>query len=784
MRKIKTAALLSLCFLIPAALSLAVFAAMGMAPFGSKSILIMDMSGQYVEFLCGLKTGAVYFSWAKALGGNYIGVFAYYVSSPLSFLTLLCPNADMPIAVLFLTVLKLGLSGLTFGIFLLCRFRKTGLALVIFSMFYGLMSYSIAYFMCITWLDGVIWLPILILGTERIFEGKGFALFAVAALVSFLSTYYITYMTCIFAALYLISRIVEEKLPRKKIFRCAWDFALGGVLAAALGSFFLLPTLESLFQGRIGALAMDYSGFFNFSPLDLLSKFLPGSYDSITNNSAPFIYCGAVPLILFVVFFCLKKIPLRGKLTAGAFALFLLLSFWLSPLDKVWHVFHYPNWFPYRYAFVFSFLVLLTAYRAYLELHFDRKLVLCFVLVLCSAEMGYNAIAILRGLDKEFRFESYASYHDYKEMVAPLLDAVSRDKDGFYRTDATFERTKNEPIAFGYNGITHYSSAFNRDLNRFLSKLGFAQSYIWSSYFGSTPVTDALFDVRYILSQGEVSQDYKTVATNGTAILYQNPFAAPAGIAVSRETLDHFEYGENSYESQNNLIRALTGEQDSCFVPVTVEKSFKTDSFEYEFISDGQPVYASFTGTEHNGWLIVNGTYVTNLFTDETNCIHYLGTYEAGRTVTVSVYTPGDVSAKFYALDEAAYKQAAGTLIHNGLRDVKAGKNSLSGTVDSKEGDVLFTTIPYDSGWTAQVDGHKAEIGKFAGSLMTVTLPAGTHRVELIYTAPGLIPGIAISCCAVLALAFLLFYRRGLFSRRPRQGRGAEKEKEAEPLMR
>ena len=66
-------------------------AAFQMAPFGDRSTLIMDMSGQYVEFFCGLKQilrdgnlSSLFFSWGKTMGGNAVGVFAYYISSPLS----------------------------------------------------------------------------------------------------------------------------------------------------------------------------------------------------------------------------------------------------------------------------------------------------------------------------------------------------------------------------------------------------------------------------------------------------------------------------------------------------------------------------------------------------------------------------------------------------------------------------------------------------------------------------------------------------------------------------
>ena len=99
-QRTKTGLLLAACFVLPCVILLAVFVSYGFAPFGDKSLMIMDMSGQYSEFFCGLKNisaenGGILFSWSKALGGNYAGVFAYYVASPLSFITLFFPNEYM-----------------------------------------------------------------------------------------------------------------------------------------------------------------------------------------------------------------------------------------------------------------------------------------------------------------------------------------------------------------------------------------------------------------------------------------------------------------------------------------------------------------------------------------------------------------------------------------------------------------------------------------------------------------------------------------------------------------
>ena len=152
----------ALAFLIPALVMLGACASLGLAPWGDKTVLVSDMSSQYVEFFCALKNGELFFSWSKALGTSYIGVFSYYVSSPLSVLTLLVPNEAMPLGLMFLIVLKIGLSGLTFCLFARSRFPGHDGAALFGAVCYALMSYNMIYSICVMWLDGVIWLPLLL----------------------------------------------------------------------------------------------------------------------------------------------------------------------------------------------------------------------------------------------------------------------------------------------------------------------------------------------------------------------------------------------------------------------------------------------------------------------------------------------------------------------------------------------------------------------------------------------------------------------------------------------
>ena len=48
------AALYLTAFLVPAAVMLWTYASLGLAPWGDKTVLVSDMSSQYVEFFCAL----------------------------------------------------------------------------------------------------------------------------------------------------------------------------------------------------------------------------------------------------------------------------------------------------------------------------------------------------------------------------------------------------------------------------------------------------------------------------------------------------------------------------------------------------------------------------------------------------------------------------------------------------------------------------------------------------------------------------------------------------------
>ncbi len=834
--------MLMLSFFLPSAVLLVVYGVFGIAPFGQKSLLIMDMSDQYVEFYAGLRhmgqNGDIFFSWGKAMGGNYTGVFAYYLSSPFSFLVLLFPQEQITAALFVMNLLKIGCAGLTFAFFLRKRFGQWDSVYPVFAMAYALLSYNIVYSMCLMWLDGVIWLPVVFAGADDVLQGKRPWLLFFALSVVFLSNYYTSYMVVLAAILYFLMRYFAEEARPLQDFLKKLGWCAGAVLGAAgVGAWLLVPTLCSLLQGKIGSAGNAQVQMFNFELSQLPAKFLPGVYDSITNSGLPSVFCGGMALFLVICFFVHPGFSGRERLCSGAVLALFVVSFWIGPLDVVWHVFQVPNWFPYRYAFAFGFFMIYLAVRAFSSLRTlpvkrytaavlawlifclgayllwnerrtetvlaalltgavyvllllflkQRKtkqtaVVVAVALAFCgAAEFFYNGSKLVVGLDQQFHYKTEASYTDFLAQVQPLVRTAEKDADGtFFRMEKDFERSKNDALGLGYNGITHYSSAYSRSVNSFLKSLGMSQAYFWDSYYGATPLTDALFSVRYLMMRGNVCDWYSPVQSSGDITLYENPDALSLAYAASGNA--DVTLTADPFANQEALLKSAIPYDGSCWADVSdlemhssdtlqtkqnneliFEKNGSSPTVSYTFrTTEAGPVYAYFAAPSASSCIIsVNESIRGVHFTNETRKTVYLGRFDAGENVEVrfamkgSTLTIADVFIQ--TLRESLLREQLQRLSSRQLSIESYSARHVSGTVIAEEDGFLFTSIPDDDGWSVRVDGVLTETFSVADTLLAVPITKGAHSVEFFYKPKGMTVGMIITAVTLLTFPVLFF---------------------------
>lgn len=791
---------LGAAFVLPAVLFVAVLWSGEFYPFGEKTMLIMDMRDQYVAFFTSLRDAlfgddSLFYSWSRSMGGNYWGIFTYYVSSPLSFITLFFSVENMPVAIEVLTVLKIGLCGLSFFIYggYLAKRRaelfsqvRMPILLLILSVCYAFMSYNMVYSLSLMWLDGVILLPLILLGVEKILDGKKGVLYFIVLSMLLISNYYTGYMVGLYTGMYMLFRILTT------ITKETWKDSLWKVLRFAVLSLLSIGTAapvifgswKDLTQGKLAAGGSSYSLDFsltNFSSIgDLIGKYTNSNYDSITNSGLPAIYCGYVVLAFVIVFFLLRKIRLREKIGMIVIIGILSASLYYTSLDMAWHGFQIPNWFPYRYAFLFSFTLIYMACRALTMLPEKTRIpekwkkpaeitVAAALLIFTTVEMDMNAVNLLAGLDGEFAYVPVSRYEEIVDRTKPLVDEIKEQDDSLYRINQGYEFSKNDAMLFGYHGMTHYSSTFNAAVNSLTPRLGISQGYFWNSGYGSNAMLDSLFAVKYIFADKNVPASYtKLIESEKGTAAYENPSALSIAYASTPATMSPDITDYSPFVNQNRFLQAIAGTQDNYFSPL--EYRFSQNGYwNYEFTADSDnPVYLYMRaeGTSYAN-VFVNDAFVGNYFSNETNGTLFLGNFSQGENVNVRVEAgEGEVVNLLYSEISELHMELLSPVLEslgqNGMQVTRHKGGSLSGKISMAEGQKIMTSIPYDEGWSVWIDGEKAETEMFADTFMAVKCPAGEHEVRFSYTSPGVTAGFVVSIISIL-IALLYFCSERLF---------------------
>ena len=404
-------------FLLPFLGMLAVLILARSEPFGSqKSMLYSDMYHQYYPFFVNFRERllggeSLIYNWDIGMGIDYLGLISYYLASPLNLLSVFVP-ADLTLEYFsLLGPIKLGFAGLFFGYFLKKLFDRNDFSIAIFGGFYGLCAWALGYQWNVMWLDSFALLPLVALGTVYLLRDKKFILYTISLTLAVVINYYIGLFVCIFVFLLFICYEICRFSGFKRLFEDLGRIALFSVLAIGMTLFLELPALAALqntyssvnqFPDGFGLNIVDNElcmpaweaweafkaakeagdGFFSRAGLFFtalgksFSPVLEGMRQAAGNISGgnaltlkeglPNLYCGIGTLLLSMLFLTARQVKLRDKLCSGFLLVFFLLSFIIRQLDYIWHGFHFTNMIPYRFSFLFSFVMLYMAYRAWL----------------------------------------------------------------------------------------------------------------------------------------------------------------------------------------------------------------------------------------------------------------------------------------------------------------------------------------------------------------------------------------------------------------------------------
>ncbi|MCI6502041.1 MAG: YfhO family protein [Clostridia bacterium] len=368
-----------LSFALPILIMYLIYLAMQIHPFGNGSVLVLDLNAQYVGFFEALRefvhgNASLLYSFSRQLGGEFMGIYAYYIASPLSYIVALFPREAIQEALLFLLLLKTGLCGLSAGFYLhkiTDPEKRQPCNVIIFSVMYALCSYAIVQQSNTMWIDALIWLPLLTYGIENLIKYRKFKLYVISLALTIMSNYYIGYMVCIYTALYFGYYYVAHSqngannpLGESKHFvKTLLRAIVYSVLAVGISAVIILTAYYSLTFGKSTFTNPSWKVALKFDLMDYLTQFLPGSYSTVRWRGLPFVYCGTLTLFMLPVYFISGKISTREKIMSGVMISLFSLCFMINVVDLVWHGFQEPNWLNHRYSFMLSFLMIVMAYK-------------------------------------------------------------------------------------------------------------------------------------------------------------------------------------------------------------------------------------------------------------------------------------------------------------------------------------------------------------------------------------------------------------------------------------
>ncbi len=370
----KTALPYTCAFLVSFIIGIVLFAAKGIVPFGENSVLCMDMWGQYFPMYFQKATADTlsdaFYSWNGAFGYNNWAQNAYYCNSIFLLVLNLLPAKAMVNAVSWLCIVKIACSAATCLGLLRYKTQSGSPLLIGGAVAYSLCAYVLAFLSQFMWTDCLIYVPLILIGLERLVFDKKPLLYVFSLALAIYTSFYIGFAICMFVVLYFAvivfrhftlirdengkCRVTGGKAFGMSILRFAGFSLLGGGMTGAV----ILPVGAAISNTIAATLDAPTQLKWYDNIIAYMQTMLPGQrlymeYD-FANTAV-----GILIFLIVPIYFFNKEIRLTERIGNFLLLVLLYLSMNCNLLDYMWHGFHFPNQLPGRWTFLLSLMLVL-----------------------------------------------------------------------------------------------------------------------------------------------------------------------------------------------------------------------------------------------------------------------------------------------------------------------------------------------------------------------------------------------------------------------------------------
>ena len=458
----------------------------------------------------------------------------------------------------------------------------------------------------------------------------------------------------------------------------------------------------------------------------------------------------------------------------------------------------------YRDSLIFNalFISLWTGVFLYKKSNQISKYIIPVCMLILCLEMIWNASANLTSFagksDNDSLRINRQTFNEWYEKEEKTANKIKATDSSFYRVHVNGERCFNGASLFDLNTLTSFASYDDIKQRTALGHLGISNAYHMIFDLSSRPLSKMLLSVKY---EADI-KGYNGISENS---IYINDYCLPVAFTVSSD-IASYSSGDDPFENEENLIKCMTGKDYDLYETVSsddvITSEFNTEVYPFGNLTayeikaaDVTPSWICYSIPKKEGktslaYFHTNGTYFNSgapEFAEGFSGLSCPANISSGAVITASdtpyvskenlndkegieySYIPiliknsGFTSytvqyINFVYADDSLIPEIYNDLLPGAIRLTSYTDSRLEGVVTASEDrPVLFTSIPYDKGWTAYIDGTPAKIYVTTdNAFCALALPPGEHNIIFEYETPLSSEGSSISAVAAVILLLII----------------------------
>lgn len=690
-----------------------------------------------------VKSGQMGYSWVSDLGGSLVNTYSFYLmGSPFFWLSTLFPTRWMPYLMVPLFILKFGVAGLSSYTYLQ-RYAKSRNYALIGALLYSFSGFSVYNIFFNHFLDVIALFPFMLWAMDEFFYNKRKGVFAVTVAINLINSYFFFVGQVVFLVIYFFIKTVTREY--KTTFTEFGIFVFEAVLGCIMGIILAIPAFLNLIDNPRSLNTSNGFGWLMFSKVQqyfaiFASAFFPPDPPYLPNMfteasvkwTSLSVY---LPLLSFsgviAYFKTKKKTALRYMMIA-----FMVMAF-VPILNSSFYAF---NWSYYARWYYMPILLFSCATMRVLQDEESTELLKKSIITTACITAAFIIIGITpKKGDGDIWKIGLAQ--DAPRFWLTILTALLGLLIFYILVSQRFTRSRFSTRIMG--GVMAYILLFgiiHMSLTKFPQWENDA-NYEYYTYdaAGRFSLDDDSF-YRVDVYKGE---DNLGLHLNISSIYFFNSVVTPSimefypSVGVKRDVSSKPAIDNYALRGLLSVKYLITPETNM----ETLDKDNLLYGFEYVKTSAGYAIY------ENTNYVPMGYTY-NYYITEET--FESITTTERAKVLMRAICLSDEQIEQYRSvLTELPIEQTSGIGFDSYTTDCSFRANeSASSFETSHDGftanihlsraNLVFFSVPFDSGFTAYVNGIETPIEKVSNGMSAVYAPAGDNTIVFKYETPGL----------------------------------------------